>query len=1012
MTRLARHGAMVAIALLVGGLTACDRPADITTRFLDEDTRRVAQEAGAMRPIEARLSGFDEWRPWSAGGTPISETARGSLLLSAAAIEQRQAAANDPALDAALGVRHLLLGEAPVAIRLLERSRRAPGDRARRLNDLAAACFAQASGANNHEQLAYSLDLAEAAATENPALLAARFNRALILESLGPTSRAADAWSDYLRADSTSAWAREAEGRRERLAALARQKSGEAAAAQALSRSSVETQLLAWANAVGVGKHAEAADKLAGAKSVADQILTRDKNPYPTRLVEDARRHQRLGRTAQFARAFASAYDAPGLIQTNNAVQAATARIEEAKALISPGGAFSDFLAYWQLHAEWYLDRPGLEQRVRELIRRTERNGSSLFAARSHVLLGSILQKEARFSDAIASYQRGTDMHAAFGERPLAASTRALFAASLREHGMWQEAWRSEAMALADYERLDTDGQRHLVLLEATRLANARQQTDLAALYLTFVEAHARERKLLDYQTIAAVNAARIALQRGRPADASAHLARAEEVMRDIPDKAFRDSYRLEILTLKTEVQTRVAPALAVQTARELLQTAYEKNVLFRRVRAHWLLGRAALADGRRAEAEAAWRDGIDALESDNKSAREERLRIARTSDVWEIYDDLIRLLVDNRQPHQALEVAERGRARALLASLDATYRPAPITATLGTRATILYYALLRDRTLIWLIDGESIALHDVPGGTAHVDDLISDLRDVAAPGADPRAVLRRLYAALILPVSGSFVKDRPLIIVPDGAIAEVPFPALLSAKTGQPLVIDHELVIAPSLAALALPFNGPSREGDPVRLLAVAAPEAVPGLPALPGARKEVTAIARLYDDRQAFVGGAVSVDAFLTAVRGSDVVHFAGHAIEDRVFPSQSFLALPGSARLFPAAIRTADFRNVQLLVLSACSTAGGAVARGEGVLSLARPFLAAGVRQVLGTVTAVDDEVAQLLVEFHIELRAGARPAAALRTVQRKAYLRDEKISLRGWAAFELFGVTPAR
>jgi CHAT domain-containing protein len=85
---------------------------------------------------------------------------------------------------------------------------------------------------------------------------------------------------------------------------------------------------------------------------------------------------------------------------------------------------------------------------------------------------------------------------------------------------------------------------------------------------------------------------------------------------------------------------------------------------------------------------------------------------------------------------------------------------------------------------------------------------------------------------------------------------------------------------------------------------------------------------------------------------------------------------------------------------------------VQRGEGVLSLTRPFLAAGVRQVLATVSAVDDDVAALLVNFHKRMREGATPAAALRAVQLDAYEREGKVSLRGWAAFELFGVVPSR
>jgi len=57
-------------------------------------------------------------------------------------------------------------------------------------------------------------------------------------------------------------------------------------------------------------------------------------------------------------------------------------------------------------------------------------------------------------------------------------------------------------------------------------------------------------------------------------------------------------------------------------------------------------------------------------------------------------------------------------------------------------------------------------------------------------------------------------------------------------------------------------------------------------------------------------------------------------------------------------------------------------------------------------------VDDDVAPLLVSFHKKIREGAAPAAALRAVQIDAYAREGRVSLRGWAAFELFGVAPSR
>ena len=1004
-----------AAALLAAGSAilgfACQSQSGGPPETPEQETRVLARVLNGARVTEARLSGFDQWTAWT-GGTSLSDTNKDAIYRSATTIQQRKGSSDDPGWYASLGVRHLLLGQWPQAIALLESSRAMPGDRASRLNDLAAAYFAQASAAKNAERFAYALDLAEAATRADPSLESARFNRALILEAIGPASYAAEAWSDYLRADASSGWAREAAEHRDRLTAIARRMRPDAEAAPVVNREKVEAHLLTWARAVNSGDQAGAAKALTAAAAAATDIRTRNNDAYPAGLVADARRHERLGRARPFALAYVDGYEGRSLIQQDNDLAGGGSRIARAITLTSPGGALSDYLAYWRLHVDFYNRAPGLEGSLRGLIARTKQNGSGYVAARSEVLLGSVLQRLARYSDAIESYERGIDSYQRIAERESATTSRMLLAAALREHGLWQEAWSKESLALSGFDALTNDSQRHSVLHEATRLALARRQTDLAARFHEFLAAHARDWKAPGPLTAAAVTAARIALQRGLPKDASAELERAENTVNGIPDKAFRDSYRLELLTLKTEVQTQVAPALALDTARLLLEAADRDQVLYRRVRANGLLGQAAMAAGQTAEAAAAWQRGIEALENDNLSARDEHLRIARTTDVWALYDDLTRLLVDQQQPREALAAAERGRARALLSALAPSPDPLTINATLGASATIIYYALLRNRTLIWVLDGQTITFKESEGGTELATTLANELGAVAVSQRDAGPVLRRLYQALIAPVANSIPARKPVIVVPDGPLSSVPFAALQSPDTGRLLVEDHELQVAPSLALISRALRDPNSPGAARRVLTLGSAAASGGLPPLPGARAEVEQIRALYGQSQPALSDQVSVAAFLDSVRRSDVVHFAGHAVEDRDFPDRSYLAMPGSERLMPARIRTEDFGRVRLLVLSACSTGGGAVERGEGVLSLARPFLAAGVRQVLATVSPVNDDVAPLLVDFHRKLRDGMTPAAALKAVQIEAYQREGRVSLRGWAAFELFGVVPAR
>jgi CHAT domain-containing protein len=95
---------------------------------------------------------------------------------------------------------------------------------------------------------------------------------------------------------------------------------------------------------------------------------------------------------------------------------------------------------------------------------------------------------------------------------------------------------------------------------------------------------------------------------------------------------------------------------------------------------------------------------------------------------------------------------------------------------------------------------------------------------------------------------------------------------------------------------------------------------------------------------------------------------------------------------------------------VVLAACQTAGGPVREGEGVMSLARPFLAAGARGVVGSLWDLDDRAAAVaFTRLHRALKDGAPPVEALRDVQ-LWMLHSDDPALRepsAWAGLTLIG-----
>jgi CHAT domain-containing protein len=146
------------------------------------------------------------------------------------------------------------------------------------------------------------------------------------------------------------------------------------------------------------------------------------------------------------------------------------------------------------------------------------------------------------------------------------------------------------------------------------------------------------------------------------------------------------------------------------------------------------------------------------------------------------------------------------------------------------------------------------------------------------------------------------------------------------------------------------------------------------------------------------------------LNLVGQFEVVHFAGHAVNNSVNNDLSYLALANSEEaaddglLFGHQIASHGKVKTRLVVLSACRTAAGSMPGDEGPLSLAAAFLAAGVDTVVATLWPIADETSlPITIEFHRRLRSGASPPAALRAAQILCIQTESTRRPAHWAGF---------
>jgi CHAT domain-containing protein len=144
--------------------------------------------------------------------------------------------------------------------------------------------------------------------------------------------------------------------------------------------------------------------------------------------------------------------------------------------------------------------------------------------------------------------------------------------------------------------------------------------------------------------------------------------------------------------------------------------------------------------------------------------------------------------------------------------------------------------------------------------------------------------------------------------------------------------------------------------------------------------------------------------------------VIHFATHGLIDNNHPESSGIVLSlydekGQAQ--NGFLRLHDIYNlnlpVDLVVLSACSTALGKEVVGEGLIGLVRGFMYAGSRRVLASLWKVDDEATgELMMEFYRAMfERKLPPAAALQAAQIEMRKSGRWAHPFYWAGFVLQG-----
>ena len=345
--------------------------------------------------------------------------------------------------------------------------------------------------------------------------------------------------------------------------------------------------------------------------------------------------------------------------------------------------------------------------------------------------------------------------------------------------------------------------------------------------------------------------------------------------------------------------------------------------------------------------------------------------------------------------------------------------------------STVLLEYVLADPNSYCLTISQSISRIVRLPGKAQIEPLVGAYLKTVKGKLPALAEARALYDALIRPIREA-AQEKTLIIVRDGVLHLVPFDGLQD-PSGHYVAETRTVIYEPSATSFhllmeqkqrrraaqkaLLAIGGIPYSQSPINRFGLTRGYGRSGFVDLPSSLDEVEiAQAAFRKERtKLLLGTSATEKAFKNAgLAEFRVIHLAVHGFADSTFPDRAALVLLSDRSAgedgFLQASEIVQLRfDADLIVLSACDTAVGALQGQEGIANLSKAFLLAGAKTVVSTLWQVDDSSSLFLMKrFYAHLLERQSSAAAL-TLAKRDMLRTfgRKALPYQWAAFTIEG-----
>ena len=465
--------------------------------------------------------------------------------------------------------------------------------------------------------------------------------------------------------------------------------------------------------------------------------------------------------------------------------------------------------------------------------------------------------------------------------------------------------------------------------------------------------------------------------------------------------------------------QTQTQQALTIAESIEAPDIGY---------RWQWQLGRILNAKKERIGAIAAYTKAVDDLKSIRRDlvAINPDVQFSFGQGVEPVYRELVSLLLESKEPTQDNLKSARNVIESLrLAELDNYFRLACINAQpvqideVDQTAAVIYPVILRDRleVIVSVPDAsnqtkQTFIHRTIALDKQEVNDTVDDLRQKLETRStnEFKLVSQKVYNWIIAPIASELAnrKVENLVFVLDAPLGNIPMGALYDGK--QYLIEKYNVALTPGLELL----NPKPIARTNLRIIAGGLTEASEDFPALPNVKVELDAIKSKVANTRVLLNKQFTKNAIEDAVQSLSVpvVHLATHGqfsskAEDTFILTYSDQVI--NVRDLNGLLQSRETNQrgaIELLVLSACSTAAGDKKAALGIAGVA---IRSGARSTLASLWSVDDEGTSIIMrEFYTQLKQpNITKAKAIKQAQINMLKNPQYEHPYYWAPFVLVG-----